>query len=157
VDRREPGPSPIPGGVGGRWPAGRPSSSEFSPNQLTDRTPLGSVQRSDPGASAADLDVASIDREWEAVRRVVGAKGGHGIERTDPEEGRDVRRGPSTLTVRLIVWRVSARPREDAAVTILVHGPDAERWECARCHLWIGPPARAESAPREMPVVSSFN
>src|SRR6266511_5264730 len=55
--------------------------------------------RSDQGASAADLDVASIDREREAVRRVVGAEGGRGVERTDPEESRDVRRGSSTLTV----------------------------------------------------------
>src|SRR5512133_2152244 len=60
------------------------------------RPPNGS-DRTRP--SAANLDIATIDREWEAIRRVVGAEGGGVFKRSHTEERRDVRRRPGALAV----------------------------------------------------------
>src|SRR6266508_2200801 len=49
--------------------------------------------------SAANLDIATIDREWEAIRRVVGAEGGGVFKRSHTEERRDVRRRPGALAI----------------------------------------------------------
>jgi hypothetical protein len=77
--------------------AGRTSSAtSWARSASRSRTPPEDRLRLSPAtvgaASGADLDVASVDREREAVGGVVGAEGGRLGERTDAEKRRDVGR-----------------------------------------------------------------
>jgi len=78
-----------------------------SPSSLLNRAHMGvrvglsghlmDLTELDP--SAANLDIATIDREWEPIRRVVGAEGGGVFKRSHTEERRNVGRRPGALAV----------------------------------------------------------